>query len=146
MKERRRSAAVSVFLLSFAFGFPSAFHSYASAQSQGQNDVWSASAQTGSSAFLDASMFGAAGADICTRIYDALQSAASASLPGIVIDARGINTQNSANDGLRKKLRHAAQRWDSFACRLGRSTAQLTPTHLISIQNLIMRELPDQLN
>jgi hypothetical protein len=107
MKERRRSAAVSVFLLSFAFGFPSAFHSYASAQSQGQNDVWSASAQTGSSAFLDASMFGAAGADICTRIYDALQSAASASLPGIVIDARGINTQNSANDGLRKKLRHA---------------------------------------
>jgi len=67
------------------------------AQTAGQNDVWkNSTTPKGSSAFIDASVFGTNSTGICTYIYTALNSVGTQ--PGVVIDARGINTGNSKPD------------------------------------------------
>jgi hypothetical protein len=67
------------------------------AQTQGQNTVWkNATTKAGSSAYIDASVFGSTSTDLCFDIYSALNSVGSPA--GVVIDARGINTGNSTKD------------------------------------------------
>jgi hypothetical protein len=63
------------------------------AQSAGNNTVYSSTTTvTGSSSFIDASVFASTSTDICATIRGILNTAP---LAGTVIDARGINSSNS---------------------------------------------------
>jgi hypothetical protein len=61
--------------------------SFASAQ-KGYNAVWNSNLQ-GSSAFIDASAYNSSG-DFCQQVSAALAQAFTQSLPGVVIDGRGV--------------------------------------------------------
>jgi hypothetical protein len=66
---------------------------------QGNNAVWGAgSTPAGSAAYIDASAFASTSTDLCATLYSIISST-SYPPSGAVIDARGINASNSANDG-----------------------------------------------
>jgi hypothetical protein len=75
------------------------------AQTQGNNDVWTVSQgspkQTGSSAFIDASVFASQYSDICETLYEIMTGGTGVTYPsgGAVIDARGINSGLSCRTG-----------------------------------------------
>ena len=77
----------------------------AHAQLPGNNAVWnnnSTPVVVGSTSFIDASVLGSSTVDICAKIYTALgnlQSTTNYPAGAGVIDARGINVNNSASSG-----------------------------------------------
>jgi hypothetical protein len=83
---RRNAFAMALLLLGAFLSVPSAME----AQSAGNNAVYQGSPATltASSAFIDASVL--SGSDVCAQISTALGIISLTSLPGAVIDARGV--------------------------------------------------------